>query len=172
MRMKESTFWVLLVLVWTFSISCKRPTSQSAEPATSKEKSGMTGDDVATLKKFIDLPFQPQSVHWETSSQPGGNDWGLTVSMAFDSTDFARMMASASKLGVRPTNVPADDVTRWFPARLRNQLKDRVDDGWVKVETLLLEPNLFVAPKKSPAIHGTVLVFESDNFVYLRLYTM
>jgi len=129
----------------------------------------MQGSDVATLEKFVNLPYPPRAVRWETSTRPGGNDWSLAALITMTPEQVSALLpaAPAGRAGGR---VSTEHFQKWFPPSM--QAGHSSDGGWVELGGVAAEAARFIAPQKSPLIHGDVLLFPADGLAYLTLYTM
>jgi hypothetical protein len=129
----------------------------------------MTGTDTARLSRFINLPYQPVSVRWQTTQRPGGNDWSLTALLELKPEDVRGLMKSATKLG--PGRIDRAELKAWFPSSLKERYGGEPGDS-IPVEAAHIDAAPFFAVDRSPLVHGDALVFEEEALVYLCLYTM
>lgn len=133
--------------------------------------------DEQGLGRLIRLPHRPRKVVWEAEEQPGRDDWSLGALISFEPADIATILRESRRVpnGAGP-RVPRSHLESWFPPAVRSRVAkpggagDKA--GAISVDAVWIEPELFVAPDKSPLIHGDAAVFESDGLVYLHLFTM
>jgi hypothetical protein len=168
---KRGGVWLGALLLLAAPAGCKPRGGQAIEAVRrdhAKEQ-GMNGSDVATLAKFVNLPYPPLAVQWETANHPGGRDWSLAALIAMKPEEVNALVKSSPPLR-GPARVQAEHLARWFPAGLRD--RPHADGGLVEVDAVVAEATSFIAPDKSPLVHGDVLLFPKEGLAYLRLYTM
>jgi hypothetical protein len=133
--------------------------------------------DEQGLTRLIKLPHRPRKVIWETDQQPGGNDWSLSALLTFEPSQVATILKESKRLtGGAGARVPKEHLESWFPPAVRNRVAKPGGPGEkagaISVDAVWIEPDQFVAPEKSPLIHGDAAAFEADGLVYLHLFTM
>lgn len=156
----------------TLSIGCDRA-GTNHENAKQQDQA-VPKTDIATLERFINLPYAPTQVKWTTSSRPGGNDWSLRALLFFKPGDTRSLLERAERMPGGSNTVPREDLKDWFPSSIQTQYKSELERSGdhVPVKATRISASLFSAPEKSPAIHGGALVFEDEGLVYLVLFTM
>jgi hypothetical protein len=165
----------LLACCWlAVGAACDRNSPKPSPTLDASEESIATKTDVELLKRFINLPYAPTAVQWTTVEQPGRDDWSLYALIALTPDDTAALMKSAERLGGGRPSVQKRYFEQWFPAAVRFEVKAGSEDpyGHIPVEATRIEAAMFIAPEKSPAIHGQATVFEKQNLVFLGLFTM
>jgi hypothetical protein len=167
--------WTVAVLVVVALAACaKRPAPGLTTKEAGAKEQKIANTDIKTLVRFINLPREPRSVRWETETQPGGNDWTLTALLAFEESDVQEILRSSEKLG-GTAHVAADHLRSWFPASIRDKYPAASAPNaplTIPVDGTRLTPQAFIAPAKSPLLHGHAIVFEKENLVYIHLFTM
>src|SRR6185369_16501586 len=113
-----------LLMLLAVAPSCRRSTEAAPDthPAQKKDR-GMSQTDVQRLAAFINLPYQPTAARWETTQQPGGNDWSLTALLTIGTDNARALTASSPKLG-GVARVAREHLLQWFPPSIRDKYKD------------------------------------------------
>src|SRR4051794_39728321 len=91
---------LLFVLLSTAGATCHRSKQSDTDSHNmTKQDRPMAKTDVQQLAAFINLPYKPLAVRWETTAREGGNDWSLAALLTLVPGDARALVASSPQLG-------------------------------------------------------------------------
>jgi hypothetical protein len=162
-----------IVVALASQIGCEHADDKRHVPVKVQE-SIMVKTDVVGLQRLVNLPYAPTSVKWSTTRLPGRDDWSLDAVMQFKAEEIKGLLETAERLHAGTPTVPRRIFESSFPEAARGDFASALAEksDRIRVDATRITAALFVAPDKSPAIHGDALVLERYNIVYLSLYTM
>jgi hypothetical protein len=151
------------------TLCCSGPNKNAVDAQA--EVPAMPRTDIEGLERLINLPCRPIDVKWATSTRAGSDNWSLRVVLHFAVDDLQSILRGAADPGGKKGYMSPEQLA-WMPESVRASAVPSRSEELLVVDAIPIGIEQFAAPKKSPLIQGTALVFLKQNLVYLGLYTM
>ena len=127
--------------------------------------------DLVALARMINLPFQPDSVKWQTASLVtnksqsfGPEDWGIVVLMKISDKDFKSFMEGAQD--TKSASLPAAFALPWLSSMITSEFRLDTSGSYYEFTRSAVSAEAFY---RSPLLNGAIFpVSSTELLLYLH----